>query len=177
MTRILTVGHSTHPPAALLALLTGAGVELVADVRRYPGSRRLPHVGADALRELLAGAGIGREHLETLGGRRRPVPGSINDGWEHEAFRGYADWMASEDFAAGLARLEALAAERRTAVMCAEAPWWRCHRRLVADALVARGHAVEHLLPDGRLSPHELTPFAVVGPGGALTYPRQPALG
>ncbi len=177
MTAVLTVGHSTHPPEALLALLRGARVELVADVRRYPGSRRLPHVGADALRELLAGAGIGREHLEALGGRRRPVPGSVNDGWEHEAFRGYADWMATAAFTAGLARLEALAAERRTAVMCAEAPWWRCHRRLVADALLARGHAVEHLGPDGRLTPHALTPFAVVGPGAALTYPRQPPLG
>ncbi len=177
MTTVLTVGHSTHPPDALLALLRGAGVELVADVRRHPGSRRLPHVGAETLAGLLAGAGIGREHLEALGGRRRPVPGSVNDGWEHEAFRGYADWMASEAFRAGLARLEALAAGRRTAVMCAEGPWWRCHRRLVADALVARGHRVEHVAPDGRVTEHALTPFAVAGPGGALTYPRQPALG
>ena len=177
MTTVLTVGHSTHPPEALLALLSGAGVELVADVRRYPGSRRLPHVRADALRELLAGGGVRWEHLEALGGRRRPVPASVNDGWEHESFRGYADWMAGPEFATGLARLEALAAERRTAVLCSEALWWRCHRRLVADALVARGHAVEHLGPDGRLTPHALTPFAVVGPGGALTYPRQPALG
>ena len=170
MTPVLTVGHSTHPPEALVALLRGAGVELVADVRRHPGSRRLPHVRADALRELLAQGGVGCEHLEALGGRRRPVPGSVNDGWEHEAFRGYADWMASADFAAGLARLEALAAERRTAVMCAEAPWWRCHRRLVCDALLVRGWAVRHILPDGSLADHELTAFAVAD-GERITYP------
>ena len=176
MTTLLTVGHSNHPPEALLALLDGAGVERVADVRRYPGSRRLPHVRADALTALLVGAGIDRVHLEALGGRRRPVSGSVNDGWEHESFRGYADWMAGAEFAAALARLEALAAGARTAVLCAEALWWRCHRRLVADALVARGHAVEHLAPDGRLTPHALTPFAVVSPAGGLTYPRQAPL-
>jgi uncharacterized protein (DUF488 family) len=167
----VTVGHSTHPADRLLDLLAGAAVELVADVRRFPGSRRLPHVAAEPLAAALAGRGIGYLHLPELGGRRRPVPESPNGGWRVEAFRGYADHMASAEFAAGLARLEAEACARRTAVMCAEAQWWRCHRRLVADALVARGWAVEHLGGDGRLTSHELTEFAVAGPGGELRYP------
>ena len=96
---------------------------------------------------------------------------SPNGGWEHPAFQGYADHMASEEFARGLAALEELARERLTAVMCSEGPWWRCHRRLVSDALLVRGWEVVHVMPDGRPVVHELTPFAVVGERGALTYP------
>ena len=169
---IFTVGHSTHALDRAVELLRRHGVEALADVRRMPGSRRLPHWSADRLAVDLPAAGIAYVHVGELGGRRPAAPGSLNDGWRVAAFRGYADHMASEEFAAGLARLEARAAERTTAVMCAEALWWRCHRRLVADALVARGWRVLHIGADGRLSEHELTPFARVD-GERLTYPAE----
>jgi uncharacterized protein (DUF488 family) len=169
--RAFTIGHSTHTTEAFLALLAGAGVRAVADVRRFPGSRRHPQFGRDAFAAALHEAGIEYAHLEGLGGRRSVRPGSPNGGWREPSFQGYADHMASAEFAADLDRLEALAAARHTAAMCAEALWWQCHRRLVADALVARGWAVEHIGPDGALSAHELTPFALAGDGGTLTYP------
>jgi uncharacterized protein (DUF488 family) len=165
-----TVGHSTHEFDAFVALLRGAGIEGIADVRRWPRSRRHPQYDDDALAVELPLRGIAYDHLPGLGGRRRPRPDSPNDGWEHEAFRGYADHMAGAEFAASLATLERLAATRRTAVMCAEAPWWRCHRRLVADALLVRGWQVCHVMPGAPAQPHELPPFALVGAGG-LTYP------
>jgi uncharacterized protein (DUF488 family) len=170
---ILTVGHSNHEERAFLDLLRGAQVELVADVRRHPGSRRLPHFERNALAGLLAEAGIDYRWLgESLGGRRWPQPDSPNGGWESEQFRGYADHMASEECTAGLAQLEELAREKRTAVMCAEAWWVRCHRRLIADALMVRGWRVLHLGANGRLEEHELTDFAVVEEG-QVTYPTQ----
>jgi uncharacterized protein (DUF488 family) len=135
-------------------------------VRRFPRSRRHPHFNT----EVLAAELPRYEHLPELGGRRRPVPDTPNDGWEVEAFRGYADHLATEEFARGMSRLEALAREVPTAVMCAEAPWWRCHRRLVCDALLVRGWDVRHILPSGELATHELTPFAVAS-GTSLTYP------
>lgn len=174
---ILTVGHSTHPLEAFIALVRDAGVEGIADVRRHPGSRRLPWFSADALAASLPAAGLTYDHLGDLGGRRPRRRGSPNGGWEHPAFQGYADWMAAPEFASALERLERLARTRTTAVMCAEAPWWRCHRRLVADALVVRGWEVLHLGPDGGTTAHELTSFAVVE-AGRLTYPPpQLALG
>lgn len=163
----LTVGHSTHSLSELVELLAQHGVEALADVRRHPGSRRLPHFNREALERELP---IAYAHFPELGGRRRPRPDSPNAAWEVEAFRGYADHMASPEFAAGLARLEALAAERRTAIMCAEGLWWRCHRRLVADALTVRGWRVLHVAPDGRTVEHALPDFAVVE-DGRLTYP------
>lgn len=168
---VLTVGHSTHALPAFLALLDGAGVELLADVRRFPGSRRLPQFGREALEGALAGTGVGYAHLEALGGRRRPRADSVNGGWENASFRGYADHLGSEELARGLERLEELAARRRVAVMCAEAPWWRCHRWLLSDVLLVRGWDVVHVGPGGRRAPHALSPWAVVGPGAALTYP------
>jgi uncharacterized protein (DUF488 family) len=168
--RAFTIGHSTHALDAFCGLLERHGVRRVADVRRFPGSRRHPQFGADALAAGLAARGIGYAHLAALGGRRSVAPGSRNGGWENAAFRGYADHMATASFAAGLAELEALAAAEPTAVMCAEALWWQCHRRLVADALLARGWAVDHIGPDGRVAAHELTAFAVVA-DGSLTYP------
>ena len=138
----------------------------LADVRRFPGSRRHPHFAREAL-----GASVeGYVHLEGLGGRRRVVTGSPNDAWEVAAFQGYADHMRTREFLDALARLEAVAAERPTAFMCAEAPWWRCHRRLVSDALVVRGWTVCHIGPDGRLTEHALPDFAVVE-GASITYP------
>jgi uncharacterized protein (DUF488 family) len=141
-------------------------VRAVADVRRFPRSRRHPHFNA----EVLASEVPGYAQFPELGGRRRPVADSVNDGWEVEAFRAYADHMASGEFLSGLARLEELAASTPTAVMCAEAPWWRCHRRLVADALLVRGWEVCHIAPDGRLVAHELPDFAVVD-GAEIRYP------
>ena len=167
---LFTVGHSTHSLDAFVALLRDAGVEAVADVRRHPGSRRLPQFNRETLATELPAAGLGYAHLEALGGRRRAVPGSPNRGWDSAAFRGYADHMGTPEFAAGLAELEAMAQEMAVAVMCAEAPWWRCHRRLVADALVVRGWIVRHISPDGRVVDHALTDFAVVE-RGTITYP------
>jgi uncharacterized protein (DUF488 family) len=169
--RAFSVGHSTHALEAFVGLLRGAGVRVVADVRRFPGSRRHPQFAREALAAGLRAAGIEYAHLDALGGRRSVRAGSPNGGWDEPGFQGYADHMATAEFAAGIAALEALAAAQSTAVMCAEAVWWRCHRRLVADALVARGWVVEHIGPDGRRSAHELTPFAVACADGTLTYP------
>jgi uncharacterized protein (DUF488 family) len=163
---VYSIGHSSRTLDELRELLARHEVVGIADVRRYPRSRRHPHFDA----EVLAAELPAYLHLPSLGGRRRPVPGSVNDGWEVEAFRGYADHMATGEFAAGLAELTAFAARQPTAVMCAEAPWWRCHRRLVCDALLVRGWTVRHILPDGALADHELPPFAVVE-GTAITYP------
>jgi uncharacterized protein (DUF488 family) len=175
---ILTVGHSNHDEQEFVELLRGAGIELIADVRRYPGSRRQPHFERTALAAVLLEAAIGYRWLgEGLGGRRKPLPNSSNGAWESDQFRGYADHMASEEFAAALAELEELARAERVAFMCAEAWWIRCHRRLIADALTARGWRVLHLAANGSLEEHQLTEFAVVE-DGAVTYPeRQTSLG
>jgi uncharacterized protein (DUF488 family) len=178
MSEILTVGHSNHEEDEFVGLLRGAGVELIADVRRYPGSRRQPHFERTALAAILLEAGIEYRWLgEALGGRRKPAPDSPNTAWESEQFRGYADHMTRAEFAEGIASLEEAAREKRTAVMCAEAFWVRCHRRLIADAMLARGWRVLHLGSSGRLEEHELTEFAVVE-DGRVTYPAaQTSLG
>ena len=119
----------------------------------------------------LASAGIGYRHFGGLGGRRPPIPGSVNGGWHERGFQGYADYMNSEEFKRALSNLETVASKSPTAIMCAEALWWRCHRRLIADALVVGGWRVEHLGIDGGPVVHSLTEFAVVGPDGVLTYP------
>ena len=173
---VLTIGHSTHSLERFVELLSEHDVAAVADVRLAPGSRRMPHFGARPLAAGLEAAGIGYEHLRELGGRRTPRPDTPNTGWEVEAFRGYADHMESDEFAAGYARLEALAEDRRTAVMCAEALWWRCHRRLVSDAVAARGGRVLHIGPDGRLAEHVLPEFAVVEDGRVIYPSAQSAL-
>jgi uncharacterized protein (DUF488 family) len=167
---VFTVGHSTHPLGELVALLRRHQVAALADVRRHPGSRRLPHFNREALERELPAAGIEYHHLPQLGGRRRPRRDSPNRGWDVGGFRGYADHMDSAEFADGLAQLEALAGRRRTALMCAEGLWWRCHRRLAADALTARSWRVRHIAPDGRLAEHRLPDFAVVE-GGRVSYP------
>jgi len=169
--RIYTVGHSTRSAEELLAILADSGVELVADVRAFPSSRRHPQFNRGALAAWLASAGIGYRHFPALGGRRTPIPGSVNGGWHERAFQGYADHMRSEEFQRALADLDAAASDSPTAIMCAEALWWRCHRRLIADALVVRGWRVEHLGIDGGPAVHSLTDFAVLGPDGVLTYP------
>jgi uncharacterized protein (DUF488 family) len=167
---VLTVGHSTRSLDELVALLHEHGVELLADVRTAPGSRRLPHFSRPALAALLPARGVAYAHLPELGGFRRARPDSPNDGWRNRSFRGYADYMSTPEWEAGLARLIALAAERRLAAMCAEAVPWRCHRSLIADGLVVRGIEVTHVLGPGQSQQHRLTPFAVVD-GARITYP------
>jgi uncharacterized protein (DUF488 family) len=166
-----TVGHSTRSSEELLALLSDVGVRTLVDVRAFPSSRRHPQFNRDALAEWLGRAGIGYAHLPGLGGRRVPVPDSRNGGWRESAFQGYADHMSTPEFQAALKELERMASEGPTAVMCAEAVWWRCHRRLIADALVARDWRVEHLGIGESRAVHELSPFAVVQPDGVVTYP------
>ena len=170
-TTVYTVGHSTRTADEMLVLLRDAAVELLVDVRAFPSSRRNPQFNRDALERWLRAAGIAFRHSRELGGRRSPTPGSPNGGWRDPAFQGYADHMRSPEFRRALADLETVAREAPTTIMCAEAVWWRCHRRLIADALVAHGWWVEHLgIGDGR-TVHELTEFAVVDPDGSLTYP------
>ena len=170
--KLYTVGHSTHELSRLVELVEGHGVRAIGDVRRVPRSRRMPHFAGDALARSLASERIRYEHLPELGGFRRPLSGSPNAGWRHDGFRGYADHMTSDEFAAGVARLSELAGEMPTAVMCAEAQWTSCHRRLLADAMVVRGWRVIHIGSDGRSSEHELTAFAQVD-GESLTYPPE----
>jgi uncharacterized protein (DUF488 family) len=171
---IWTVGHSTHSFDAFLALLAAHEIALLADIRTVPRSTRHPHFHTDALARSLPDHGIAYVHLPRLGGWRRAAPDSPNDGWRNESFRGYADYAMTDEFAAGLAQLRDLARARPTAMMCSEALWWRCHRRLVADQLVIGGDTVCHISSDGRASPHQLTPFATVADDGRLTYPTAP---
>lgn len=155
-TPIYTIGHSTLPLPAFLELLAGSGIERVADVRRHPGSRRHPHFSSEALQDALRAVGIEWEHFEALGGRRTPTPDSPNTFWENPQFRGYADHMGSAEFREAVTRL--LESERTTAVMCAEAVPWRCHRNLLSDDLVRRGVEVRHIIGAGPLRAH--TPAA-----------------
>jgi uncharacterized protein (DUF488 family) len=170
MPSILTIGHSTHAAQEFVELLRRAGVELLVDVRRYPSSRRLPWFNGPELARSLEDAGIEYLHEEALGGRRNPLPDSPNAGWRVGQFRGYADHMRSSEFRDALGRLIEAAAGRRVAVMCAEAQWWRCHRRLLSDALLARGNTVEHIDARGGRQPHQLTEFALVE-AGEVEYP------
>jgi uncharacterized protein (DUF488 family) len=170
---IWTVGHSTRSIDEFLAVLAPYDIELVADVRRFPGSRRLPQYSAPAFEEALATHGVAYHWLPDLGGRRRPDPDSPNDAWRHPAFRGYADYVATDPFAEGLFELLIAAQGLRTAVMCAEVLWWRCHRRIVADVLASLGVPVVHIR-DARVSePHRLAPPARIV-DGHLTYQRDP---
>jgi uncharacterized protein (DUF488 family) len=170
--RVWTVGHSTQAIEDFFGLLRAHQIELLADVRTVPKSRRMPWFAGDELAQTLPEAGIAYEHFRELGGFRRPRPESPNGGWQVEAFQGYADNMESESFRAAIERLMANARERRTAVMCAEADWRRCHRRLLSDALVVRGFEVCHIARRGGTERHALTPFAVVD-GANLVYPPE----
>jgi uncharacterized protein (DUF488 family) len=144
---------------------------VLVDVRSVPRSRRHPQFAREALADSLPEHDIDYRHEPALGGFRRPRPDSPNGGWEQPAFRGYADHMASDEFREALARVERIAGGRTSCLMCAEAQWWRCHRRLIADALLVRGWRVMHLGAGGRLVAHELTPFALADPSDSLTYP------
>ena len=153
---LFTIGHSTRGIGELLALLAEHGIETLVDVRRFPASRRHPQFSREALATSLGAAGIAYVHEPDLGGRRQPRPDSPNTAWRVAAFRGYADYMGTEPFAAALERLLRSAARSRTAMMCAEAVPWRCHRRLIADAATAAGAEVLHILGPGRAERHQL---------------------
>jgi uncharacterized protein (DUF488 family) len=170
-----TVGHSTRSLDALAALVRAHGVALIADVRKIPRSRRHPHFDRETLPAALAAAGLDYTHLPGLGGLRRERPDSINRGWRNPSFRAYADYMQTDTFAEELDRLLALSRARPLAIMCAEAVWWQCHRSLIADALVARGEPVVHILTPARAEPHALRGFARVE-NGRVTYPGEPEL-
>jgi uncharacterized protein (DUF488 family) len=166
---IWTAGHSTRGAGEFVGLLRAHDIELVADVRRFPGSRRLPQFSRDSLARDLADAGLSYWWLPQLGGRRAPIADSPNDGWRHRAFRGYADHVASEEFAEGLFELLMLAQGLRTVIMCAEVLWWRCHRRIIADVLVSLGIRVVHLRDERAGEEHRLaSPARIVN--GKVTW-------
>jgi len=167
--QIWTIGHSTHTPEALIALLRHYRIEAIADVRRFPGSRRLPQFMSANLEASLAQHGIGYEWIEELGGRRRASPGPNTSAWRNTSFRGYAEHLKSEEFASGLQRLLRLAARQPTAMMCAEVLWWRCHRSMVSDVLKLRGIEVWHIQDAQRLTLHPYTSPARLE-DGELTY-------
>ena len=172
---LFTIGHSTRTLEELAELLRGAGVTLVVDVRRFPGSRRHPQFGRERLAAGLATAGIGYRHEPALGGRRPPRSDSPNTAWRNEQLRGYADHMASAEFAAGLAALQATAAAQPTAVLCAEADPRHCHRQLLADAMEAAAWEVVHLLAGGARERHRRHPQLRVDAQGGLSYPAAAA--
>ena len=176
---IHTIGHSTRSAEAFIDLLKEHAIERLVDVRRYPASRRNPQFAQAALSAALSARGIEYRHEIELGGRRRPSSDSPNAAWHNDQFRGYADHAATEAFEAALARVIEGAASRATAIMCAEAHPSRCHRRIIADVLVARGWRVVHILDRGRAEEHALDANARVAPDGRLVYPapRQSDLG
>jgi uncharacterized protein (DUF488 family) len=170
---IHTIGHSTRSAAELVELLREHAIELVVDVRRFPASRRHPQFGKEALSAELRDAGIEYRHEIDLGGRRRPREDSPNAAWINDSFRGYADHAGTEEFEAALARVIASAAERKVAIMCAEAHPSRCHRRIMSDVLVARGWRVVHILDRHRSEDHALDPNARTTSEGKLVYPAE----
>lgn len=167
--QIWTIGHSTRSAEEFARLLNAYRIEVLADIRNFPGSRKFPHFNADALEKIMAGAGIEYRHFKELGGRRKPVPGSRNNGWRVEAFRGYADYMETEPFHNAVTELMQLASAQRVAYMCSEAVWWSCHRALVSDYLKYRGWTVMHIMSPVKADEHPYTkPARIVG--GELLY-------
>jgi len=167
---IFTIGHSTRPKEEFIGLLQAHGVEQLIDIRTVPRSRRNPQFNREALPEPLAAAGIDYLHMPSLGGLRHARPDSPNTAWQNASFRGYADYMQTPEFAAGIEELIQLGSDKQTAIMCAEAVPWRCHRSLVGDALMARGIPVEDIMSATRRQAHKLTPFARVE-GTRVWYP------
>jgi uncharacterized protein (DUF488 family) len=166
---IWTIGHSTRSIEEFLTLLVGSGIEVIADVRSFPGSRKYPQYGREALAATLVANSIDYHWLPALGGRRRASPDSPNTAWRNVSFRGYADYMSSPEFAQGLVQLLEVSNKGRTAIMCSEAVWWRCHRSMIADALCVRGIEVLHILDAKHSVVHPMTsPARIVG--GVLSY-------
>lgn len=164
-----TIGHSTRAIDEFLELLSSYHIGALVDVRSFPGSRRYPHFNRENLAASLTAAGIEYIHMPELGGRRKAKPDSLNMTWRNESFRGYADYMATEAFHEGIERLKALARTRRTAIMCSEAVWWRCHRSLISDYLKADGARVLHILAFGKSEEHPFTSAAQLV-NGKLSY-------
>jgi uncharacterized protein (DUF488 family) len=156
---IYSIGHSTHTADAFLALLQAHSVRQLADIRSLPHSRRHPQFSRDALDAFLAANGIRYRHFPQLGGLRKPITDSVNSAWRHPCFRGYADHMQTAGFRTSIQELEVFALSGPTVVMCAEALWWQCHRRLLADALLVRSVIVRHILSAAAPKPHELSEF------------------
>lgn len=169
-----TVGHSDRPIEAFIALLDRADISLLADIRKIPKSRTHPQFNADALAAALAAHGIAYEHVTALGGLRgktRGIAPDTNGWWTNDSFHRYADYALSAEFHAGLAHLINQGHQRRCVIMCSEAVWWRCHRRIVSDYLIARGETVLHIMGPGRLEPARLAEGSVVQPDGTIVYP------
>jgi uncharacterized protein (DUF488 family) len=175
-----TIGHSTRSLDEFVALLRMADIRLIADIRTVPKSRANPQFNEDALPDNLAAFQIAYDHVAALGGLRgksKAVPAGLNGLWENQSFHNYADHALLPAFRAGLDHLIELGRARRCAMMCSEAVWWRCHRRIVADHLIARGETVFHLMGQGRIEPARLTAGAVVRPDGTVIYPQKVAEG
>ncbi len=166
---MFTIGHSTRSFEEFTALLLENNVQLLADVRRFPGSRKYPHFGKDALAQDLPLKGISYQHFPELGGRRQPVKNSINTAWRNTAFRGYADYMQTDEFTEAIQKLITTADESKTAIMCSEAVWWRCHRSLISDYLKASGTEVYHIMAPGKVQLHPYTSAAKIV-DGKLSY-------
>lgn len=175
-TDLYTIGHSTHPIEEFLERLDQHRIGAIADVRRFPGSRKHPQFNQAEFEAALAAAGVEYHWLPALGGRRGKAvaPSDRNRGWRNDSFRNYADYMETPEFRAGIVELLAIAEQHRTATMCSEGLFWRCHRRLVSDYLLAQGHLVWNIMPDGKLQPHAMTVGAVIK-NGAVSYPGDDA--
>ncbi len=175
---IFTIGHSTRTLTEFVALLRQVDVTLIVDVRSFPRSRAMPQFNADALPESLAEYGIGYQHLRALGGRRhhrKGTPSSLNTYWRVIAFRHYADYAETDEFRAGLRALCELARDGRCAIMCSEAVWWRCHRRIITDYLLAGGTHVDHIMGMGQVVAATLTRGAIITQDRSLRYPASAA--
>jgi hypothetical protein len=169
-----TLGHSNHSWGEFLAIVQAWNVQHIIDVRSFPGSRAHPHFNQDSLQTSLQAAGIAYTHAPALGGRRSKLPGAApaeNAGWQHAAFHNFADYARTQPFLVALADLADLASAQRCALMCSEAVWWRCHRRIITDYLLQRGWSVRHILTATSAKPATLTPFARPHPDGTITYP------
>jgi uncharacterized protein (DUF488 family) len=172
-----TIGHSTRPLGEFIGLLRPQQIRYVIDVRTIPRSRTNPQYNADEFARALSEYQIGYEHLGALGGlrgRKRDLPSTVNAFWENQSFHNYADYATSDEFRSGLARLRELGHATTCAVMCAEAVWWRCHRRIIADYLIAAGETVFHILGADHVEPARLTAGAVLGAEGTVSYPGHP---
>ncbi len=168
---VWTIGHSTRPVDEFIGLLRAHQIDLLVDVRTVPRSRYNPQFNTDTLAQSLLDAELRYRHLPELGGLRKPQKNSINDGWRNASFRGYADYMQTEEFHRALEELMAYGRDKNTAIMCAEAVPWRCHRSLIADALVSRGWDSRHIMSLEKAASHALTSFALFEKG-TLTYPK-----
>jgi uncharacterized protein (DUF488 family) len=173
-----TIGHSTRSLGEFVDLISSAEVRLVVDVRTVPRSRANPQYNAETFANVLSEHEVGYEHIAALGGlrgRKRDVPTNVNGFWQNRSFHNYADYAMGEEFQAGLTRLRKLGHARQSAIMCAEAVWWRCHRRIIADYLIAAGEAVFHILGPGRIEQARMTEAAKREPDRTLTYPADTA--